>query len=69
MRDKTSRRCSWSDLVRDLGLALELDDRAGAAVPLTRETRALFDETASESSDLDISAIVRAFSSGSRRAD
>ena len=51
------------DLVKDLGLALDLYERANAAVPLTREARALFAETASESSDLDISAIVNAYSS------
>jgi 3-hydroxyisobutyrate dehydrogenase len=56
------------DLVKDLGLALDLYDRANAAVPLTRETRELFAETASESSDLDISAIVSAYASGNRRA-
>jgi 3-hydroxyisobutyrate dehydrogenase len=54
------------DLMKDLGLALDVYDRANAAVPLTREARALFAETASESSDLDISAIVNAYSSGSR---
>ena len=54
------------DLVKDLGLALDLYERANAAVPLTREARALFAETASESSDLDISAIVNAYSGGSR---
>jgi 3-hydroxyisobutyrate dehydrogenase len=54
------------DLVKDLGLALEMYERANAAVPLTRETRALFAETASESGDLDISAIVNAYSSGGR---
>ena len=54
------------DLVKDLGLALDLYERANAAVPLTREVRALFAETASESSDLDISAIVTAYSSGNR---
>jgi 3-hydroxyisobutyrate dehydrogenase len=51
------------DLMKDLGLALELYERANAAVPLTRETRALFAETASESNDLDISAVVNAYSS------
>ena len=51
------------DLVKDLGLALEVYERANAAVPLTHETRALFAETASESNDLDISAIVKAYSS------
>ena len=54
------------DLVKDLGLALDLYDRANAAVPLTRETRALFAETASESNDLDISAIVNAYTGGTR---
>jgi 3-hydroxyisobutyrate dehydrogenase len=54
------------DLVKDLGLALDLYERANAAVPLTREARALFAETASESNDLDISAIVNAYSSGNR---
>src|SRR5438128_6220761 len=56
------------DLVKDLGLALDVYERANAAVPLTRETRELFDETASASSDLDISAIVTAYASGNRRA-
>jgi 3-hydroxyisobutyrate dehydrogenase len=51
------------DLVKDLGLALEVYERANAAVPLTRETRALFAETALESNDLDISAVVNAYSS------
>ena len=37
---------------------------ANAAVPLMREAQALFVETASESGDLDISAIVNAYSSG-----
>jgi 3-hydroxyisobutyrate dehydrogenase-like beta-hydroxyacid dehydrogenase len=53
------------DLVKDLGLALDLYERANAAVPMTREARALFAETASESDDLDISAIVNAYSSPS----
>jgi 3-hydroxyisobutyrate dehydrogenase-like beta-hydroxyacid dehydrogenase len=52
--------------VKDLGLALDVYQRANAAVPLTRETRALFAETASESNDLDISAIVNAYSTGNR---
>jgi 3-hydroxyisobutyrate dehydrogenase-like beta-hydroxyacid dehydrogenase len=56
------------DLVKDLGLALDVYDHASAAVPLTRETRELFDETALASSDLDISAIVTAYASGNRRA-
>src|SRR5207302_1935715 len=57
---------SRDDLVKDLGLALEVFERTNAAVPLTREARSLFAETASESSDLDISAIVNAYSGGSR---
>jgi 3-hydroxyisobutyrate dehydrogenase-like beta-hydroxyacid dehydrogenase len=60
------------DLVKDLELALDMYERANAAVPLTREARALFAETASESSDLDISAIVNAYSRadrGPRNAD
>jgi 3-hydroxyisobutyrate dehydrogenase-like beta-hydroxyacid dehydrogenase len=54
------------DLVKDLGLALDVYERANAAVPLTRETRALFAETAAESGDLDISAIVNAYRGGTR---
>jgi 3-hydroxyisobutyrate dehydrogenase len=56
------------DLVKDLGLALDGYDGANAFVPLTRQTRELFVETASASSDLDISAIVTAYASGNRRA-
>jgi 3-hydroxyisobutyrate dehydrogenase-like beta-hydroxyacid dehydrogenase len=55
------------DLVKDLALALDVYERANAAVPLTREAHALFAETASESNDLDISAIVNAYSRGNRR--
>jgi len=54
------------DLLKDLGLALDVYERAAAAVPLTQEVRALFAETASESGDLDISAIVNAYSGGTR---
>jgi 3-hydroxyisobutyrate dehydrogenase-like beta-hydroxyacid dehydrogenase len=54
------------DLVKDLDLALDVYERASAAVPLAREARAIFAETAAESSDLDISAIVNAYSSGDR---
>jgi len=54
------------DLVKDLGLALEMYDRANSAVPLTRQTRVLFVETAQQSSQLDISAIVTTYSSGNR---
>src|SRR2546427_1088738 len=56
------------DLVKDLGLALDLYERANAAVPLTREARALFAETAAESNDLDISAIVNAYASPKSRS-
>ena len=67
MRDQhTPTMFAVHDLVKDLGLALEVFERANAAVPLTREARSLFAETASESSDLDISAIVNAYSGGSR---
>jgi 3-hydroxyisobutyrate dehydrogenase-like beta-hydroxyacid dehydrogenase len=69
MRDKHEPTMfAVHDLVKDLALALDLYDRAHAAVPLTRATRELFDETASASSELDISAIVTAYSSGNRRA-
>jgi 3-hydroxyisobutyrate dehydrogenase len=54
------------DLVKDLQLALEVYEQASAAVPLTREARALFGEAASESNDLDISAIVNAYPSRDR---
>jgi 3-hydroxyisobutyrate dehydrogenase len=53
------------DLVKDLGLALDLYERANTAVPLTREAHALFAEAAAEADDLDISAIVNAYSSPS----
>jgi 3-hydroxyisobutyrate dehydrogenase-like beta-hydroxyacid dehydrogenase len=55
------------DLVKDLGLALDVYERANADVPLSRETHELFAETASRSGNLDISAIVTAYSSGKRR--
>jgi 3-hydroxyisobutyrate dehydrogenase-like beta-hydroxyacid dehydrogenase len=67
MRDQhTPTMFAVHDLVKDLGLALDVYERANAAVPLTREARALFAETASESNDLDISAIVNAYSRGNR---
>ena len=67
MRDQhTPTMFAVHDLVKDLGLALEVFERTNAAVPLTREARSLFADTASESSDLDISAIVNAYSGGSR---
>src|SRR5439155_7970644 len=52
MRDKHEPTMfAVHDLVKDLGLALDLYECANAAVPLTRETRELFDEIASASSD------------------
>jgi 3-hydroxyisobutyrate dehydrogenase-like beta-hydroxyacid dehydrogenase len=48
------------DLVKDLDLALDLYRRAQVPVPLTHKTRELFAEVLPGSSDLDISAIVRA---------
>jgi 3-hydroxyisobutyrate dehydrogenase-like beta-hydroxyacid dehydrogenase len=48
------------DLVKDLDLALDLYRRAQMPVPLTHKTRELFAEVLPGSSDLDISAIVRA---------
>jgi hypothetical protein len=41
--------------------------RADAAVPLTLETRALYADIAPESDDLDISAIVKRYSSSRPR--
>jgi 3-hydroxyisobutyrate dehydrogenase-like beta-hydroxyacid dehydrogenase len=57
------------DLVKDLGLALDLYTRVNANVPLTREAGALFAETASESNDLDISAIVNEYASETHSED
>jgi 3-hydroxyisobutyrate dehydrogenase-like beta-hydroxyacid dehydrogenase len=56
------------DLVKDLGLALDVYERANAAVPLTREARTLFAETEAESNELDISAIVNAYASPRSRS-
>ena len=55
------------DLIKDLGLALDVYRRADAAVPLTLETRALFADIAPESDDLDISAIVKRYASSPPR--
>ncbi len=49
------------DLIKDLGLALDVYHRADAEVPLTLETRALFEELAPGSDNLDISAIVKRY--------
>jgi 3-hydroxyisobutyrate dehydrogenase len=49
------------DLVKDLGLALDVYRRAGATVPLTLETRELFSEITPLSDNLDISAIVKRY--------
>jgi 3-hydroxyisobutyrate dehydrogenase-like beta-hydroxyacid dehydrogenase len=45
------------DAVKDLRLASELFDRAGAATPLTAKTRELFEKAAHTVGDLDLSAI------------
>jgi 3-hydroxyisobutyrate dehydrogenase-like beta-hydroxyacid dehydrogenase len=57
------------DLMKDLDLALALYERASGSVPLTRAARTLFADTASESEDLDISAIVNAYSGRDLRPD
>ena len=57
------------DLVKDLGLALEVYERVNAAVPLTSQAGGLFAEAATDSSGLDISAIVRLYSGGGRPRD
>jgi 3-hydroxyisobutyrate dehydrogenase-like beta-hydroxyacid dehydrogenase len=49
------------DLIKDLGLALDVYRRADAAVPLTLETRTLFTDIAPQSENLDISAIVKRY--------
>jgi 3-hydroxyisobutyrate dehydrogenase-like beta-hydroxyacid dehydrogenase len=56
------------DLVKDLDLALGVYERASATVPLSREARALFAETAADWSDLDLSAIVNEYSRPDRGA-
>jgi 3-hydroxyisobutyrate dehydrogenase len=53
------------DLIKDLSLAMEMYQRGSSTVPLTRETRELFEKTAAQSGDLDISAIVTAYPRGS----
>jgi 3-hydroxyisobutyrate dehydrogenase len=45
------------DAVKDLRLASELFDRAGAATPLTAKTKELFEKAADTAGDLDLSAI------------
>jgi 3-hydroxyisobutyrate dehydrogenase-like beta-hydroxyacid dehydrogenase len=49
------------DLIKDLELALDMYRRAEASVPLTLETRELFADTMPQSTDLDISAIVKRY--------
>ncbi len=49
------------DLIKDLGLALDIYRRADAAVPLTLETRSLFADITPGSDNLDISAIVKRY--------
>jgi 3-hydroxyisobutyrate dehydrogenase-like beta-hydroxyacid dehydrogenase len=56
------------DLVKDLDLALRTYDEVGVLAPLTRAARAQFAGTMHESADLDISAITRTVTSGSRPA-
>src|SRR6202521_2397329 len=45
------------DAVKDLRLASELFDRAGAATPLTAKTKELFEKASESAGDLDLSAI------------
>ncbi len=49
------------DLIKDLELALDVYRRANAEVPLTIETRALFEDITPQSDNLDISAIVKRY--------
>jgi len=49
------------DLIKDLELALDVYRRANAEVPLTIETRALFEDITPQSHNLDISAIVKRY--------
>jgi 3-hydroxyisobutyrate dehydrogenase-like beta-hydroxyacid dehydrogenase len=49
------------DLIKDLDLALEMYRRANADVPLTLETRSLFEDITPQSDNLDISAIVKRY--------
>jgi 3-hydroxyisobutyrate dehydrogenase len=46
------------DLVKDLNLGVHAFDGSGAATPLTRRARDLYEETMHESADLDISAVI-----------
>jgi 3-hydroxyisobutyrate dehydrogenase-like beta-hydroxyacid dehydrogenase len=55
------------DLVKDLGLALDVYRRANATVPLTLDTRALFADIAPGADNLDISAIVKRYTASRRR--
>jgi 3-hydroxyisobutyrate dehydrogenase-like beta-hydroxyacid dehydrogenase len=49
------------DLIKDLELALDVYRRANAEVPLTIETRALFEDITPQADNLDISAIVKRY--------
>lgn len=49
------------DLIKDLELALDMYRLGEASVPLTLETRELFADTTPQSNDLDISAIVKRY--------
>jgi 3-hydroxyisobutyrate dehydrogenase-like beta-hydroxyacid dehydrogenase len=54
------------DLIKDLDLALEVYRRADADVPLTLETRSLFEDITPQSDNLDISAIVKRYTTEQR---
>lgn len=45
------------DAVKDLGLALDLFKRAGAATPITSTTKELYEAAAKTAGELDMSAI------------
>ena len=47
------------DLLKDLELGLRLYEAVGVSTPLTRDARDLYQQAMRESSDLDISAVVR----------
>jgi 3-hydroxyisobutyrate dehydrogenase len=56
------------DLIKDLDLALEVYRRANADVPLTLETRSLFEDITPQSDNLDISAIVKRYATEQQAA-
>jgi 3-hydroxyisobutyrate dehydrogenase len=53
------------DLAKDLDLALALDGRSAADVPLTRLARSLVIEAAQQTGDLEITSVVRRYRSAS----